>query len=129
MSKLILLSPEQMQPWGKPKILPPGAHDYILLGNPEKTELYTFRFQLPADYQIPPFKLTALCCMTVMSGELYIGQGGKFEKANCSLMPENSFIVIPADTLLYFWTDKKTTLQFHGIGPIDFVYNDGFHVR
>ena len=62
--------------------------------------------------------------MTVMSGQLYIGQGSKFEKINCNLMPKESFIVIPANTSLYFWTDKKTTLQFHGIGPINFVYND-----
>lgn len=122
--KLILLPIEKMQPWGKPKILPSGAYDYILLGNPEKPELYTFRFQLPVKYQIPPFKLTELCCMTVISGELYIGEGDKFEKQNYHLMPEKSFIVIPADKYLYFWTDEETVLQFHGIGPINFIYSN-----
>lgn len=122
LNTLILLSPEKMQPWGHPKILPPGAQDYILLGNPEKSELYTFRFQLPAHYQIPPFKLTALCCMTVLSGELYIGQGDRFEKKNYHAMSAGSFIIIPTDTPLYFWTQEKTVLQFHGIGPINFIY-------
>lgn len=123
-NKLIFLQEEKMQPWGSPKILPPGAYDYILFGNPEKNELYTFRFKLPENYQISPFTLTALCCMTVISGYLYIGQSNKFEKRNCQLLSQNGFVVIPADIPLYFWTNAKVTLQFHGMGPVNFVYID-----
>lgn len=119
---LILLSATKMTSWGKPKTLPPGARDYLLSGNPGKPELYTFRFELPGNYKIPPFSLTATCYLTVISGKLYLGEGDQFGKNNPHILPAGSFIVIPKNKHLYFWTHKKTVLQFNGIGPLDVNY-------
>jgi quercetin dioxygenase-like cupin family protein len=119
---LILLPVEKMNPWGKPKTLPAGARDYVLSGNPGKPELYTFRFELPAHYKIPPFLLKSTSYVTVISGELYVGEGNKFIRTSQQILSAGSYMVIPANVPLYFETDKKTILQFHGIGPIDVDY-------
>lgn len=120
--QLILLPVEKMGSWGKPKTLPPGAHDYLLSGNPGKSGLYTFRFELPAHYKIPPFLLTSTSYITVISGKLYVGEGNEFVKSNQHVLPAGSYVVAPANKPLYFWTKEKTILQFHGIGPVDVNY-------
>jgi hypothetical protein len=111
-----------MIPWGKPKTLPSGAHDYLLSGNPGKAELYTLSFQLPANYKIRPFLLAEQCYITVISGQLYVGEGDIFKKSNKHVLSAGSFIMIPADTHLFFWTNEKAILQLHGIGPLDVKY-------
>lgn len=121
-NKLVIMPANEMTSWGKPKTLPSGAHDYLLSGNPGKPEIYTFRFQLPVNYKIPPFSLTSTCYLTVVSGKLYIGEGDKFGKNNQHFLPAGSFVVIPAHIHLYFWTKEKTILQFNGIGPLDINY-------
>jgi hypothetical protein len=120
--QLVLLPVEKMSSWGKPKTLPPGAHDYLLSGNPGKPGLYTFRFELPSHYKIPPFSLSSTSYITVISGKLYVGEGRKFVKNNQHILPAGSYIVAPAYKPLYFWTEEKTILQFHGVGPIDVNY-------
>lgn len=120
--QLTLMPVEKMRPWGNPKTLPPGAHDYLLSGNPGKPELYTFRFELPANYKIPPFLLTSTSYITVITGKLYVGEGNVFTRNNLHALTAGSYVIVPANKPLYFWTKEKTILQFHGIGPVEVNY-------
>lgn len=121
---LIVIPADEMTQWGKPKTLPEGAYDYLLSGNPGKPEIFTFRFQLPENYKIPPFLFTSKCYLTIISGALYIGTGDKFVNSKQHELSAGSFVVIPANIPLYFWTKEKTILQFNGIGPLDVNYVD-----
>lgn len=120
--KFLILPIEKMHHWGKPKTLPSGAHDFILSGNPGKHELYAFRFELPANYKIPPFVLTSTSYITVISGKLYISEGNKISKSDRYLLSSGSYIVVPPNKPLTFLTKEKTILQFHGMGPLNVKY-------
>lgn len=123
-NKFVILTPKELTVWGEPQVLAPGAKDILLYGNPGKEENYTFRFQLPENYKIQPFLLTAVCFLTVIEGEVYLGKGGQFIEKNMDRLPSMSFCAIPANTPLYLMTIGKVTLQFHGVGSVAIHYVD-----
>lgn len=121
-NKIILLTPSEMVSWGDPQVLAPGAKDIILYGNPGKAENYIFRFKLPKHFEIKPFFLSSLCFLTVIEGEILIGEGDKFEKNLMTMLPAKSFCCIPENCPIYFMSNEQTILQFHGTGPVDMKY-------
>ncbi len=122
MGKIILFTPSDMINWGNPQVLTKGAKDILLYGNPGKPENYTFRFKFPENYKIEPFILTSSSFLTVIDGEIFIGEGNKFDKKFMKGMPTGSFCNIPDNHPVYFMNERPTILQFHGIGPIDLKY-------
>ncbi len=122
MEKIILLTPGDMVNWGSPQVLTKGAKDILLYGNPGETESYTFRFKLPENYKIEPFVLTSQSFLTVIDGEVFIGEGNTFDKNSMKSVATGSFCTIPDNHPIYFMNKGQATLQFHGIGPLDLKY-------
>ncbi|HSW93004.1 MAG TPA: cupin domain-containing protein [Gammaproteobacteria bacterium] len=120
--KILLLTPNKMVSWGDPQVLAKGAKDIILYGNPGKAENYLFRFKLPKHFEIKPFILSSICFLTVIEGDILIGEGDKFEKNLMTILPAQSFCCIPENYPIYFMSSEQTILQFHGIGPVDMKY-------
>src|SRR5262249_32603715 len=123
-NKIMLITPANMLHWGTPQVLAKDAKDIILYGNPAKDENYGFRFKIPKDFEIKPFILSSTCFLTVMEGEILIGEGNKFSKSAMHILPVQSFCYIPDNYPIYFVSNEETILQFHGIGPIDIKYVD-----
>lgn len=117
-----ILTPTDMVDWGNPHVLAAGAKDILLYGNPGKAENYVFRFKLPKQFEIKPFILNSTVFLTVLEGEILIGEGDQFIKNSMTLLPAKSFCCIPENNPIYFMTNEQTILQFHGMGPIDMIY-------
>ena len=127
MEKILLQTPNDMTQWGNPIVLTKGAKDILLFGNPGKTGNYTFRFKLPENYKIEPIILTSPSFLTVIEGEIFIGEGNKFDKSSMKGMPAGSFCNIPSNHPIYLMSEKQVTLQFHGLGPIELKYLNEAH--
>ena len=121
-NKIKLLTPSDMTSWGDPQVLAMGAKDIILYGNPGKTENYIFRFKLPKHFEIKPFMLSSTCFLTVIEGEILMGEGDQFINKDMTILPTQSFCCIPGNYPIYFVSNEQTILQFHGVGPIDMKY-------
>lgn len=121
-NRMMLLTPCDMTSWGNPQVLAIGAKDIILYGNPGKNENYVFRFKLPNNFEIKPFTLSSICFLTVIEGEILIGEGDKFDKNLMSVLPAMSFCCIPENYPIYLMNNEQTILQFHGIGPVEMKY-------
>ncbi len=127
MEQILLQAPNDMVQWGNPLVLTKGAKDILLYGNPGKTGNYTFRFKLPESYKIEPFILTSPSFLTVIEGEIFIGEGNKFDKSSMKDLPAGSFCHIPSKHPIYFLSEKQAILQFHGLGPIELKYLNAAH--
>ena len=92
-SQIILLKPDNMVHWGNPEILAAGAKDLLLYGNPGKSESYVFRFKLPKHFEIKPFILNSICFLTVIEGEILMGEGNEFLKNEMTILPAKSFLL------------------------------------
>ena len=121
-NKIKLLIADDLVNWGSPKVLATGAKDILLHGNPGEFGNYVFRFQLPKHFEIQPFILTSLCFLTIIKGEILIGEGNQFIKNSMSTLPVHGFCCIPANSPIYFLSNEESILQFSGVGPIDIQY-------
>jgi hypothetical protein len=121
----VMLQPSAMQ-WGDaPNSLPPGAKATILEGDPSKPGPFTIRMQAPAGYKIMPHYHSNIEHVTIIEGELFMGNGDKFDEAKATGLPAGSFSVIPEKTHHYAFTKSQPViLQLHGVGPWDIIYLD-----
>lgn len=119
---MLLMTPSTMVNWGNPQVLTAGASDIILYGNPGKSENYVFRFKLPKNFEIKPFILNITCFLTVIDGEVLMGEGDQFKKDLMSILPAKSFCNIPDNYPIYFVSNEESILQFHGTGPVNLTY-------
>ncbi len=105
-----------------PPMLPSGAMMAVLEGNPMKPGPFTIRMKAPAAYKIPPHWHSADEHITVLSGTLNLGMGGKFDTSMGKSLPAGSYIVLPAGMKHFAWTDEETVIQLHGMGPWNITY-------
>lgn len=108
--------------WGTFDAFPPGAEAAILSGDPREPGPFMLRIKIPAHYKVPPSWQTVKIYVTVLSGSYSIGVGNKFNPKNGKTLPSTGSVVIPANTPLYFWSNRGTVLEVHGIGPWDIHY-------
>jgi quercetin dioxygenase-like cupin family protein len=114
--------PDQMT-WGPaPAVLPVGAKLAVLDGDPTKPGAYTMRLLMPDGYQLSPHFHPAPEYVTVVSGTLMVGMGGKFDESQMKALPAGAFGMIPAGMHHYAKAKGETVLQLHGIGPWQLIY-------
>lgn len=119
----IMVSPDETQWQGGPASLPPGAKAAVLEGDPKvEGALFTLRLKVPAGYTIKPHYHSADEHVTVISGELQMGLGEKFDPAEARAMPAGSFMVMPAKATHFALTKTETVVQIHAIGPWTITY-------
>jgi len=118
----VMLTAAELQ-WGDaPPALPKGSKVAVLEGDPSKPGPFTMRAQVPAKYKIPPHWHPAVEHVTVITGEVYMGSGEKFDEATAKKLPAGGFAVMPTKYVHYFFTKKKAVIQIHGIGPWGITY-------
>jgi hypothetical protein len=119
----VLLTPTELKWGGTPPGLPPGARATVLEGDPSKAGPFTLRAELPPNYKIMPHWHPAIEHVTVLSGELFMGMGEKYEPGSAKALGVGGFAVMPIKHVHYAFTkNQKTIIQLHGIGPWGITY-------
>ena len=95
----------------------PGAKLAVLVGDPAKPGLSTYRVWFPANYQIPAHFHPVDENVTTISGTIYIGLGEKLDMTKGTAYPAGSFATRPANSRHYAWTKDETVIQAHIVGP------------
>jgi quercetin dioxygenase-like cupin family protein len=109
--------------WGDaPPNLPKGAKTAVLYGDPAKEGLHIIRARLPANYRIPAHSHPADEILTVLSGTLLFGMGGKLDAGKAKAFPAGSLIVAPGKTNHFVLTKQPTVIQVMAMGPLVFTY-------
>ena len=96
----------------------PGAEYTFLASDVAKSENYELRVHLKPDAKIPPHTHPDTRMPTILSGELAIGTGAKFDPENTTSIPTGGFFVMPAGVIHWAWAKSgEVTYQEAGTGP------------
>ena len=117
-----VVTPDKIQ-WGPaPDALPAGAQLAVLDGDPMKPGAYTMRLKMPDGYKLPAHWHPSPEHVTVVSGELHLGLGAKWDESTAQTLPAGSFFMMSPHTQHYVWAAGETVLQLHGAGPWKITY-------
>jgi len=118
-----MVTPKDIKWSPGPNSLPAGAQVFILSGNPQESGPFVMRLKLPANYKIPAHTHPGDENVTVISGELQMGMGDKFDEKKLMRLPASSFIQMKAGTQHFASAKKGSVIQLHGMGPwgIDYI--------
>lgn len=95
-----------------------GVDAAWLAGAPDAAGPYTLRVRISRDAKIPPHTHPDMRQITVLSGELYAGQGAAFDANAVKVYPAGSFFTMPAGVPHYVWAKSgEVTYQESGVGP------------
>jgi len=109
--------------WGPgPPSLAKGAQSVVLEGDPAKEGVFTMRLRFPDGFVVNPHYHSQIEHVTVISGTLHFGMGGKFDRAKTRPMPAGSFGFWPVGMQHFAYTEGETVLQLHGKGPWTITY-------
>lgn len=117
-----ILSPAAMQ-WGEvPPGLPAGAKMTVLDGDPTKPGSFTIRMKTSGSYKVMPHTHPTAERLTVISGNLRLGMGEKFDEKAAQKMAPGAFAVLPAGMAHFAMTTGDTVLQIQSEGPFEIKY-------
>jgi len=118
----VMYTPAELK-WGDaPPGLPKGARATVLEGDPSKAGPFTIRVEMPPNYKVMPHWHPAIEHVTVLSGELSLGNGEKFDLSSAKKLGVGGFAVMPIKHVHYAFSSGKTVIQLHGIGPWGITY-------
>src|SRR5688500_7553004 len=89
-----MVMPEDLK-WTEVAALPSGAKMAMLEGKLEESAPFTFRAQLPANYEIPTHWHPAIEHVTVISGTFNMGVGDKLDRTKSKPLSAGSFAIMP----------------------------------
>jgi quercetin dioxygenase-like cupin family protein len=118
----VLLTPADLKWTGAPPSLPKGAKVAVLEGDPAKKGPFVMRVRMPDGYRIAPHTHTKDERVTVLSGTLYLGMGGTFDKKAGKALTAGSYARTGAGMKHFGWTKGETVIQVHGEGPWTITY-------
>lgn len=101
---------------------PAGAELAVLDGNPGEKGIFTVRLKVPAGYKIMPHTHPTAELVTVISGGLHVGMGGKFDESAGEALASGGFVSLPATMQHFAWFTEDTVIQVHGEGPFEINY-------
>ncbi len=116
-----MLSPGDLK-WVDVPSLPPGAKLAVIEGPLNEAVPFTFRLQLPANYQIPAHWHAAVERVTVISGTLNMGVGDKLERSKTKPLSPGSMAIMQPKTNHFVSTKEETVVQLNGTGPWTITY-------
>jgi len=97
--------------------LAPGIPAAVVTGDPTKKGLYVVRLKIPAGYKIPAHTHSQDEHITVVSGSLHFGLGGKLNEAKAKVLKVYGNECASKGIPHFAFTTEDTILQVHGIGP------------
>jgi quercetin dioxygenase-like cupin family protein len=118
-------TPDQVKYGPVPAFLQPGAQLAVLEGNPMATSGdYTVRVKMPGGYKIAPHWHPLRENVTVLSGNLKVGMGDKFDSEKMTSFVAGSFAYLDPEMHHYAMADGETVIQIHGMSPLKINYVD-----
>jgi quercetin dioxygenase-like cupin family protein len=117
------VQPDAIKWSAPPPMLPPGAQQAVLVGDPAKAgSAYVLRFKAPAGYKIPAHTHPGDENVTVLKGSMHIGMGDKLDMNKGEKLGTGAYMHIAKGMRHYVWFSEPGEIQVHGIGPVDFNY-------
>jgi uncharacterized RmlC-like cupin family protein len=116
--------PDQMK-WGPPPpSLAPGAQVAVLEGDPGASSGdFTIRIKMPAGYKVAPHWHPKRENVTVISGNLKVGMGDKWDDAKMATFAPGSFAYLDPEMHHYAQSgETETVVQVHGMSPLQLNY-------
>lgn len=117
----VMVTPADLK-WTNMPTLPPGAMVAVIEGPLDQPVPFILRLRLPANYEIPAHWHPWIEHVTVISGALHMGTGGKLDRSKTTPLSAGSVAVIQANVNHFSWTAEETVVQVHGIGPLVINY-------
>jgi len=109
--------------WGPgPASLPSGAQMAVLSGDPGGTGMFVIRARLPAGYKIAPHHHPTTEYVTVLSGDLHLAMGDKFDTSRGAGLAPCGFAAAEAMMNHYAWTTSGAEIQVQAQGPFQVIY-------
>jgi len=102
--------------------LPRKTKVAVLHGDPKAEGPFAMRVLIPAGYSIQPHFHPADENVTVISGEVSMGVGEKFDATKGHTLPAGSVSIMPAGLHHFLWTTTGAVIEVHGIGPWGITY-------
>jgi quercetin dioxygenase-like cupin family protein len=120
-AQTIVVKPDQLSWMDNPTIQ--GGQMAILTGDPTKAETVVMRFKFPANRRQPPHSHPHAEIVTVLSGSVGYGEGGKFDTSKGEIGKAGTFAVVPANQAHFVWTgDEEAVVQVQFVGPFGINY-------
>ncbi len=117
----ILVEPSELT-WADAPAVAPGVKIAVIEGPLDKAVPFTLRLALPANTKIAPHTHPAYERVTVLSGTLYLTDGGTYDAAKARALAPGSLAILPAGTPMFGYTKEPTVIQVHGVGPWGLKY-------
>jgi quercetin dioxygenase-like cupin family protein len=97
----ILIMPDQMK-WLS-VVSMPGVSEAWMVGGSDKPGPYVVRRHIEQGGQVPPRIDQQTIFLTVLSGEVYLGNDDEVDPRSARRLPAGTFVVIPANSYHYLW--------------------------
>jgi quercetin dioxygenase-like cupin family protein len=94
-----------------------GSFAATLIGDPNNSGFAMVRVRMPDGYSTPPHYHAHPEYITVMQGTLLFGTGDKIDKSKARVLPEGSFINVPAGVHHWSMARGETIEEVAGEGP------------
>ena len=118
----VIATPDDLK-WGDPPpFVESGSQLAVLSGNPNAAGPFVLRFKMPDGYKIMPHWHPTQENVTVLSGELHVGMGDKFEEGGMQALPVGAYAGIPARHHHYAMAKGETVIQINAMGPFKLIY-------
>jgi hypothetical protein len=118
----MILTPGTLHWMPVPPVLPRGAQMAVLAGDPSKEGVFVLRVRMPANYKFMPHWHPTQESFTVVSGQMFLGTGDKFDKSKAEPVPTGGFASIPALHHHFAFTEGETVIDLVAYGPFQIYY-------
>ncbi len=104
-----------------PASLPQGAKLAMLKGDLGKSGPLAFQLKLPAGYKLMPHSSPAIERIIVVSGNVHLGAGEKFDNARTMSMSAG-YVYWPDKSAFFALAKEETIIEINGAGPWSVKY-------
>ncbi len=117
-----IVTPDKLQ-WGPaPPVFAAGAQFAVVSGNPTAAGPFIVRLKMPDGYRVMPHWHPTAEAVTVLSGELRVGMGDKFDESALQPLPATGVAVVPPHHNHFVMAKGETELQVSAMGPFKLTY-------
>lgn len=105
-------------PWANaPGSMPKGTRIVVLEGDPKSEEIFTLRVSVPAGSRLPPHWHPRDERVTILSGRVGVGFGGRVDETRLRYFNAGDYYVNPAHSHHFVVFPEDSVVQITGQGP------------
>jgi len=100
----------------------PNTQLVIIDGDAAKSGPVTLRWRCPSKYKFLPHTHPGTERVTVVSGNMLIGIGKRYDESKLTQVQTGGYLVVPAEAPHYGECTEETVLEVHTVGPLGTTY-------